>query len=572
MNSFRIVSTTAAALSLAIGIPDVSAAQNGSFLDSKHNLSVSGKGPFKALKESRTCIFCHTPHRGRTSAPLWNREDSTVSYIKYDSTTFDGVTSQPSGTSKLCLSCHDGSIALGMVVSDGREIEMAPGRRRLDTGESFIGTNLRDDHPISFDYAASEAGTGMEYASATSIAAPVHLDDRGLVQCTSCHDPHLNPFRDFLLATDQYSALCLACHAPEGWAGAAHSNSTATWNGANDDPWRGANYTTVAENACANCHRTHSAAQPARLLAHAAEEDNCLHCHNGNVAALDISSDLNKPYGHNPFVTQGVHDPSENPSLMARHSECEDCHNPHAAYAGSAAATGLSGPLAGVSGRGSSGQLIAKISHEYELCYKCHTIDQGGTTTVPRSVQRTDLRMEFNPLNPSFHPIEAPGRSSDVPSLLPPWTTASVMACTDCHQSDSSPDFGGTGPAGPHGSVYAPLLGANYTTTDNTQESSTAYALCYRCHNRNSILADVTFSSHRKHIVDVRAPCSACHDSHGISSTTASSGDHTHLINFDTSISFALPDSGELSYRDDGFRRGSCTLMCHGTKHDNESY
>ncbi len=572
MNSLSMASSAALALYLSINTLASSGAQDGAFLDSKHNLSVSGPGAFRAMEESRMCIFCHTPHRSRTTAPLWNREDSTESYLEYSSTTFDGSTSQPNGSSKLCLSCHDGSIALGMIVSNNREIQMLPGRRMLNQGGAFIGTNLRDDHPISFDYASSEAGGGTEYRVASAIAAPVHLDAAGQVQCTSCHDPHLNPFGGFLVQTDRYSSLCLSCHTPRDWQLTSHGNSTATWNGANEDPWRGAKYSTVAENACANCHRPHSAGQPARLLAHQAEEDNCIHCHNGNVAIKNILSDISKPYGHNPFLTQGVHDPAENPTLMSRHAECEDCHNPHSSYAGSSAPPGVPGPLNGVRGLGSSGQPVAIISNEYELCYKCHASNQSSVTRVPRQVQQINVRLEFDPSNPSFHPIETPGKSTDVPSLLPPWTTASMMSCGDCHQSDSSPAFGGTGAAGPHGSVYAPLLGANYTTTDNTVESASAYALCYRCHNRNSILGDETFSLHRMHIVDERAPCSACHDSHGIPSSQGNSSDNTHLINFDISIVSALPGSGELTFRDMGFRRGTCTMLCHGESHDNESY
>lgn len=572
MTSFTITSSAALALGLLLGTFGVAGAQDGAFLDTKHNLSVSGPGSFKAIEESRMCIFCHTPHRSRTMAPLWNREDSTASYLEYDSTTFDGVTSQPSGSSKLCLSCHDGSIAIGVVVSERREIEMAAGRRKLDRGESFIGTNLRDDHPISFSYSSSEAASGTEYRPASAIAPPVHLDTQGRLQCTSCHDPHLNPFRSFLVASDRYSSLCLSCHTPRDWAMGSHSNSMATWNGANEDPWRGANYSTVAENGCANCHRTHSAGQAARLLAHAAEEENCIRCHNGNVAHKDILGEVTKPFGHNPFLTQGVHDPAENPTMMSRHAECEDCHNPHSSYDGTAAAPNVPGPLNGVRGLSATGQPIERISYEYELCYKCHASNQGGVARVPRRIKQLNVRLEFSPGNVSFHPIEAPGRNTDVPSLLPPWTTASVMSCGDCHQSDSSPTFGGTGPAGPHGSIYAPLLGANYTTIDGTVESATAYALCYRCHNRNSILGDVTFSSHRKHIVDERTPCSACHDSHGISSSQGAMSDNTNLINFDTTIVFGLSGTGEITFRDDGFRRGTCTMTCHGTSHDRTSY
>lgn len=559
-------------LTLALGAMVIAQPQDQSIVDTTHNLSTSGPGPFKATAESRICIFCHTPHRARSVAPLWNREDSRETYLSYSSTTFGGTTGQPNGSSKMCLSCHDGSIALGSVLSLGSEIDMAPGHRTLDTGAAFLGSNLADDHPVSFNYAASDGGQGVEYLSPSTILPPVHLDQNGFLQCTSCHDPHNNAFGDFLLATDRFSALCTSCHVPLGWMATSHSTSPATWTGSGQDPWATAKYATVTENACANCHRPHSAEQPERLLTSTVEESICLVCHTGTVASKDMSSDLAKPYGHSPADTLGVHDPTENPLVMNRHAECQDCHNSHAAYAGGAAAPGVPGPLVGISGLDSGGQQVDRITFGYELCYKCHADNHGLTAYVPRQHEQMNVRMEFDPANPSFHPIEAPGANPDVPSLLPPWTTASIMTCGDCHQSDSSPDFGGTGPAGPHGSVYQPLLALNYSRVDNSPESPQAYALCYKCHSRSSILDDDSFDKHRKHIVKEDTPCSACHDAHGVSFTQGTALGNTSLINFDLSIVSPLPDTGELFFRDLGFRQGTCTLLCHGEEHDDEDY
>src|SRR3990167_8530151 len=81
---------------------------------SKHNLSVTGSGEVKAAEETEICIFCHAPHTTTAQAPLWNRYDSGQSYTTYTSTTLRAITRQPSGSSKLCLSCHDGTVALGM--------------------------------------------------------------------------------------------------------------------------------------------------------------------------------------------------------------------------------------------------------------------------------------------------------------------------------------------------------------------------------------------------------------------------------------------------------------------------
>ena len=390
------------------------------------------------------------------------------------------------------------------------------------------------------------------------------------MQCTSCHDSHADVHGNFLKTTDLRSRLCLACHQPEGWSTAAHSVSTARWNGSGTNPWPAARYQTVANNACANCHRSHGAGRPARLQTFPLEEDNCLHCHNGNVAATDIRADIRKFSAHSPLFTVGVHDPVEDPRSMPRHAECSDCHDPHEARAGRARPPNVPGPLVGVSGIDSTGSPVARIRFGHELCYKCHSDDHGTTTSVSRVIKQANIRLEFQPQNPSFHPIETTGRNPDVPSLLPPWTTASRMACTDCHQSDSSPDFGGSGAAGAHGSIYRPLLGANYETRDGLPETSHAYALCYRCHSRSSILNGDSFKYHREHVVDGKASCAACHDAHGISASQGSQLNNSHLINFDARI--VGPNDGRIEFVDLGSRRGSCTLTCHGVSHRDWRY
>jgi len=547
------------------------AQQGESILMTKHNLSASGPGAFRAASDGDACIFCHAPHRSRTQQPLWNRDDTTTSYLTYTSTTFQGSIGQPNGTTKLCLSCHDGTIALGKVVSLGKEIEMQAGHGYLDSGPGFLGANLRDDHPVSFPYATSRGGGAADYRPALSITKPVHLDDAGQVQCTSCHDPHKNTFGAFLHFSNRNSALCLACHQPTHWSNSAHALSPRTWNGSGQAPWPGDHFDTVAENGCANCHREHGAGQAQRLLNFAGEEENCLRCHNGNVAVKNIAAEVAKPSAHSPAATFGVHDPTERPETMARHAECQDCHDPHQATAGTAPAPGVAGPLLGVSGIASSGAAVAPINQGYELCYKCHADNHGDVVSVPRQLPQANVRLEFAIGNPSFHPIEGPGRNGSVPSLIAPWTVSSRMACTDCHDSNTSPSVGGTGPRGPHGSTFRPLLSLNYTTTDNTTESASAYALCYKCHSRSSITSESSaFRYHRKHVVEERTPCSACHDSHGISAGQGNEVNNSNLINFDTSI--VRPRNGVLRFVDTGVRRGNCTLICHGESHNALSY
>jgi hypothetical protein len=321
----------------------------------------------------------------------------------------------------------------------------------------------------------------------------------------------------------------------------------------------------------------------------AEEEQNCYPCHNGAVASRNIQAEFQKP-SHHPVeiaaigITPGHHDPNESPTLLLGHVECADCHNAHAANNRAAAAPAVSGKLDRVSGVALSGSGITAplyASNEYEICFKCHADSSSRYPMIIRVFNTVNARLEFDPANPSFHPVTAMGKNSDVPSIpssyQPALTPSSVIYCTDCHDSDDSTAVGGSGPRGPHGSIYRPLLRERYETTDNTPESSSSYALCYRCHNRTSILSDVSFQKnasgkggHSGHLgPSVNAPCSACHDPHGVKDDGLS-GSHTHLINFDATISQPLTSSGYPVpvFNDSGSRSGNCTLVCHGIVHD----
>src|SRR5215467_14092620 len=74
-------------------------------LATKHDLSIAGGGAIKATMESEVCYFCHTPHRGTGQTPLWNHTLSSVTYTPYSSSTAKATIGQPTGASKLCLSC-----------------------------------------------------------------------------------------------------------------------------------------------------------------------------------------------------------------------------------------------------------------------------------------------------------------------------------------------------------------------------------------------------------------------------------------------------------------------------------
>jgi len=536
---------------------------------SKHNLSASGPGPVTASAESRICVFCHTPHNAVPVAPLWNRGSPGLNYVPYSSSTAIAAPGQPTGDSLLCLSCHDGTIALGEVLSQTSNIIMKGGVTTMPIGPALISTNLTHDHPISFEYSSALASQNGELRDPGTLRPQIKLDANGQLQCTTCHDAHDDQFGKFLVWPNSRSQLCVECHQQDGWELTPHNLSASGWSGLPPDPWPVSDETTVMDNACQNCHVPHAADGGPRLLKHAVEEGNCEACHNGNVAAHDVMADFAKLSIHPIDNASLVHDPVEPGTVDKRHVECVDCHDPHAARAGD---TPITGALANVRGINLSGGEVSPASQSYELCFRCHADNPDPSLNLTaRQHDQLNTRLEFQLTNPSFHPVAGPGRNPDVPSLIDPLTTASVIECTDCHNSNSSTVAGGAGPDGPHGSTFEPILARRYETLDNTRESSSAYALCYSCHSRNSILGDDSFDKHDKHIRDQNVPCNVCHDPHGVSSTQGNNSNNTHLINFDTTVVMFNSD-GQRNFTDDGRFAGTCNLLCHGDNHVDVNY
>lgn len=526
-----------------------------------HNLSASGPGKVKATVGDDICMFCHTSHSAAPLEPLWNKDQKGTVYQPYTSSTAKASPGQPTGSSLLCLSCHDGTIALGKI-RNKPAINMVGGVTTLPPGSTRLGTDLRDDHPISFIYPNEP-----ELVPPASLSGMVKLE-KGQVQCRSCHDPHDNEFGKFLVMSNQGGALCTTCHIKNFWNQTSHSNSIATWDNTGPNPWPNSNWVTVANNACENCHRAHTAGTPQRLLNYALEEDTCLVCHNGHVAQKDVQAEFNKFSRHPITTTSSIHDPAEAAVIDKRHVECADCHNPHAAQS---VATSVMGPLTGVRGVNMAGVEVNPVGDEYEVCFRCHadSFYKPAARTL-RMHDQTNVRLEFDTANPSFHPVAGPGNNPDVGSLVPPLTTSSVIKCTDCHNNNTGPNAGGVGPSGPHGSSYAPLLERQYVTTDPNPYSAGSYALCFKCHSETSVMNDIRFP-HNTHVRDNDTACNVCHDPHGVSATQGNSINNKALVNFDTNI-VSPNGKGRFNFESSGVNAGGCYLSCHGKDHDPLTY
>jgi len=202
-------------------------AQHDGVASTVHNLSVSGPGEIRALGETEICKFCHIPHNAVVAVPLWSRELSRAEYQVPSVRSGDGRRSaghQPDGASRLCLSCHDGTVALGDIGREPRRTAMT-GAQRLGPGRrGYLGTDLSGSHPISFvvpagdfDVDDGERDMGLRPLGQATRGAGVRLDAQGKMQCTTCHDPHSDRYYQegsvprFWVSPTQ-EEVCLSCH------------------------------------------------------------------------------------------------------------------------------------------------------------------------------------------------------------------------------------------------------------------------------------------------------------------------------------------------------------------------
>ena len=204
---------------LVAGGPDPGLARTkSSILNTRHNLSTSGPGEIKSLRETRVCIFCHSSHNSSLEGPLWNHETTAPEKFKtYDRVTLQGYAQQPNGSTKLCLSCHDGTIAVGAVrnLAGGIPMQGVGGLGEIPAGrKSHLGIDLSGMHPVSIQYSQEQAlAKGSLRWPPSDPEQEVGPDADGFVQCTSCHDPHGSRSEKIpFWKKETFSQVCNVCH------------------------------------------------------------------------------------------------------------------------------------------------------------------------------------------------------------------------------------------------------------------------------------------------------------------------------------------------------------------------
>jgi len=475
-----------------------------SIVNTKHNLSATGTGTIKATSETEICIFCHTPHGKAVTVELWNHQPTAAAYTLYSSDYLTSKTypasNQPGAKSKLCLACHDGTIAIGAVYNTSGSgsvgsIAMQGGTTTLPSGSSSnVGTSLVNDHPVGFGYDPTKDPELVSRTWPWKTAVKLDPDaSAGKVECTSCHEPHHNTNGKFLQISNANAALCTFCHNKANWSAAAHKTSTQSYTPA------GYSATTIGEWACRNCHQSHNG-QGIPYLLDLSEENTCYKagCHgtaSTGINTKDIQTTANKIYKHPTNTVSGKHkNPDNSTSLNSpnRHAECYDCHNPHQAKKGlhtlknNAVSNVLAGEWGMAPGTATAWTqpitftLTNPVTQENQICFKCHsyygfgTATNGITTIIgPSGINITDQAMEFNAANKSAHPVEVAlnsqsGSTTPKPlaanQLTTPWNSpgTQTMYCSDCHGNDQFTSA--TVPEGPHGSARKFMLKGNSVT------------------------------------------------------------------------------------------------------------
>ena len=157
------------------------------------------------------CAPCHVPHNASSEAALWARSlPDSSNFTLWGSGDILGK------RSLTCLSCHDGTVAIGI---HGEKMgDIAP--------FADLGEDLTNDHPVGVDYpiagrssfnpaVESSRGTSAKVQGATPTLNVYKSEDGEFrVECSSCHNVHGSgiPGADMLRMSNYGSALCLECH------------------------------------------------------------------------------------------------------------------------------------------------------------------------------------------------------------------------------------------------------------------------------------------------------------------------------------------------------------------------
>ncbi len=435
------------------------------------------------------CVSCHTDHNYFT-----NKSTNLRTSIDDNTGTAASTDYTSSGSYGICVSCHDVAQTKSTAQKVGGS-EVTP----VISGSAYAGT--------AHDYAVNSA-------------AKVGYDDGSAFQanCTKCHTDSAGTSAWFQTGTYKIGTHTSAESRIAAALGAAGSPTE--------------------ENLCFACHTGSTLSDGYGVKTMSARSQTVSLLFGSSYANTTSPWSIKK---HAVGTYSGIHESDETQAEISanKHVECEDCHDAHATGNGVSGSTihasGTStitagSPLWGASGiqvttwpsfSGTTGSysVISTATAEYQVCFKCHSgantnvTSWGGTTDATRW---TNVALEFNPSNQSYHPVAAPLGSTK--ALNADWMDTGwkavgtqTMYCSDCH----GPRSADSAAVGPHGSSvphmlkgYWPLTstGAAYTINGLAAGTQTGI-LCDNCHNG--------FSNNRAHAQSggshQSAACYRCH-------------------------------------------------------------
>jgi predicted CXXCH cytochrome family protein len=218
----RLPKSCVVALSFTVAIALAPQVASAAVSGTAHDLSGTAPG-------AQLCVSCHTPHMANSTQLIWNHVLSASSFSWSDATETTGGTTLPtniktwSGSSKNCLSCHDGTVEIGKTYNPASTWDATK-----IVGAAQVGPDLAGNHPVAVPYPNNTtkntyngATTGDLVTLADFVSAPTKVklfrDPAGGannygIECASCHDPHSDTYADFLRDSTTGSAICLDCH------------------------------------------------------------------------------------------------------------------------------------------------------------------------------------------------------------------------------------------------------------------------------------------------------------------------------------------------------------------------
>ena len=469
-----------------------------------------------ATSENQVCIFCHTPHGDpqKTAKPfLWNRADPTGGLaVKYTSSSLNiaGGSFALGDKSKMCLSCHDGTVAIGQVdmngsTSDtnvntvtteigmtGANVDGATGK--LNAGNALLGSDFSNDHPVGFLYDNALVGLDDELIDPEAVG---YIGVRASRKVTNHNQAVVVAGTDGAAQSDNPVTASTRISVPLEASVTAPTNGQTTF----------ASVSTAGQVECTTCHDPHirstnvnenikflrlrrfQQTDPDGTNFNLENDINCLACH--KKTGWENSVHGSETDASHTFLSAEAAARDISSGKQVWETSCLGCHDTHTvAGAGSLLRQASNGA-----------QELSDIDNS---CLTCHSstgvIDpNSGSVTDIDSVMVTGGHAAANPLftfMDGAHKLSYDGISGLEEKVVD--VNARHAGCSDCHSPHqmqkglhvntglatnndvSGALVGAVGLDAPSVSAFDPYAAEDSATLKPADKE---YEICFRCHS-----------------------------------------------------------------------------------------